>query len=90
MPHSKSAEKRLRTDAIKRVRNKSCKSALKTYEKKFRAATSSADGDQAADLIKKCFSKLDKAAKKGIIHKNKANNKKSQLSAELNKIAGKA
>ncbi|MCP3964945.1 MAG: 30S ribosomal protein S20 [Lentisphaerae bacterium] len=85
---NKSALKRLRTDAIKKMRNKACKSTLKTFEKKFRTAVESKDAEQAGTLLKDCFSKLDKAAKRGTIHKNKANNKKAQLSKAMKSIQG--
>jgi small subunit ribosomal protein S20 len=88
MPTSKSAMKRLITDSKKQLRNRARKSTLKTLEKKFRKAVESADKEQAADTLKNCFSKLDKAAKVGTIHKNKANNKKAQLNKLFNTLQG--
>ncbi|WP_176014093.1 30S ribosomal protein S20 [Victivallis sp. Marseille-Q1083] len=86
MPHLKSAIKRLRTSKLANQRNKARTSALKTFEKKFRAAVSSGDAAQAAELLKMCCSKLDKAAKVGVIHRNKVANKKSQLDKLMNSL----
>ena len=86
MPNNKSAEKRLRTSEKERIRNKSRISALKTFEKKFRSALTSTEKDNAKELLSVIFTKLDKAVKCGTIHKNKAANKKSQLSKLLNTV----
>ena len=88
MAHSKQALKRLRQDAKKRLHNRSIKATMATFEKKFLAAVESNDKDAAAELLKACISKFDKAAKKGIIKKNKADRKKSRLTIKLNSIAG--
>ncbi|QSH41742.1 30S ribosomal protein S20 [Lentisphaerota bacterium ZTH] len=85
---NKSALKRLRTDAIKKMRNKARLSSLKTFEKKFRSAVEDKDAEKAGGLLNDCFSKLDKAAKLGTIHKNKASNKKAQLNKAFNSIQG--
>jgi small subunit ribosomal protein S20 len=86
MASSKSALKRMRSDAEKHMRNKARKSALKTIEKSFRAAVESKDKEKAVDLGKTCFSKFDKAAKVGTIPKNRASNKKAQISKLLNSL----
>ncbi len=79
MAHSKSALKRLRTSKLSNLRNRSRKSELKTLEKNFRAAVEAGDAAKAAELHKSCCSHMDKAAKAGTIHSNKAANKKSQF-----------
>lgn len=88
MAGNKSAMKRVRTDAQKYARNKARKSALKTFEKSFRAAVESKEVEKAQELGKACFSKFDKAAKVGTIPKNRANNKKAQISKLLNSLQG--
>ncbi|WP_445165975.1 30S ribosomal protein S20 [Mycolicibacterium sp. Dal123E01] len=86
MANIKSQEKRIRTNERRRVRNKSVKSALHTAIRGFRAAAAEGDKDKAAELLVSTSRKLDKAASKGVIHKNQAANKKSALAQALNKI----
>ena len=74
----KSAIKRMRTSRLANMRNRARTSELKTIEKKFRAAVEAADVATATDLAKTFASRLDKAAKVGTIHANRAANKKSQ------------
>lgn len=83
MPNTKSALKRARTSAIRRARNRSAKSAIKTYIRKFKDAVAQGDDDSARLLYAKISSLLDKAANKGIIHKNNAARRKSRLAAKL-------
>lgn len=78
MAHMKSAIKRMRTSRLANMRNRARTSELKTIEKKFRAAIEAADVATATDLAKTFASRLDKAAKVGTIHANRAANKKSQ------------
>jgi small subunit ribosomal protein S20 len=85
---SKSAMKRMRSDAKKHSRNKAVKSTLKTIEKSFRGAVEAGDKEKAVSLGKTCFSKFDKAAKTGTIPKNRASNKKSQISKLLKGLEG--
>jgi small subunit ribosomal protein S20 len=82
----KSAVKTQRNSEKARIRNKSCRNKLATMEKSFRAAAAGDDATAALELYKAQCSALDKAAKVGIIHTNKANRKKSRL-ATLLKIA---
>ena len=83
MSGNKSAMKRVRTDAEKHMRNKARKAALKTFEKNFRSAIDAKDKEKSLELGKECFSKFDKAAKAGTIPKNRASNKKAQISKLL-------
>ena len=78
MAHMKSAIKRMRTSRLANMRNRARTSELKTIEKKFRAAVEAADVATATELAKTFASRLDKAAKAGTIHANRAANKKSQ------------
>jgi small subunit ribosomal protein S20 len=82
----KSQEKRIRTNEKRRVRNKSVKSSLHTAIRGFRETASGGDKDKAAELLAATSRKLDKAASKGVIHKNQAANKKSALAQAFNKI----
>jgi small subunit ribosomal protein S20 len=86
----KSQIKRNRTNELARQRNKSVKSALKTQVRKFREAADAGDAAAAAELAKTATRALDKAAAKGVIHKNQAANRKSAIAsraAELQKSA---
>lgn len=86
MANIKSQEKRIRTNEAARLRNQSVKSALRTAVRGFRAAIDAGDKDKATELLVSTSRKLDKAATKGVIHKNQAANKKSALSLALNKL----
>ncbi len=80
---NKSARKRERQNLKRRARNKSVISALKTQMKKVRTAITAKDQEKAKNELIKAESLLDKAASKGIIHKNKASRHKSRLSKQL-------
>lgn len=86
MANSRSAKKRVKVNLKKRARNVSAKSALKTVIKKYEAALVN-DPSSAPAHLRKAFKALDKAAAKGIIHKNTAARKKSRLSKRLAKLA---
>ena len=86
MANIKSQEKRIRTNERRRLRNKSVKSSLHTAVRGFREAVDAGDKDKAAELLVATSRKLDKAASKGVIHKNQAANRKSALALALNKI----
>lgn len=86
MANIKSQVKRNRTNEIARLRNQSVKSAVRTAIRAFREAAESGDKEKAGDLLVSTNRKLDKAASKGVIHKNQAANKKSALAQVLNKL----
>jgi small subunit ribosomal protein S20 len=79
----KSQIKRIKTNEKARQRNKSVKSSLKTAIRKAREAVEAGDFEKAVVLTREANKKLDKAASKGVIHKNQAANKKSALSAKV-------
>ncbi|SDB51756.1 small subunit ribosomal protein S20 [Ruminococcaceae bacterium FB2012] len=83
MPNIKSAKKRVKVIQTKTLRNKMIKSDLKTALKKADAAVANGDADKA-EAVKAAIKKVDMACTKGIIHKNKAARKKSQLAKSLN------
>lgn len=86
MANIKSQKKRILTNERRRVRNKSVKSSLHTAIRAFRSAAAEGDKDKAAELLVSTSRKLDKAATKGVIHKNQAANKKSALAKALQKL----
>ncbi|HTM84443.1 MAG TPA: 30S ribosomal protein S20 [Mycobacterium sp.] len=86
MANIKSQVKRNRTNERARLRNQSVKSAVRTAIRAFREAAESGDKEKAGDLLVSTNRKLDKAASKGVIHKNQAANKKSALAQVLNKL----
>jgi small subunit ribosomal protein S20 len=76
----KSQKKRIRTNEKARLRNKDVKSSVKTAVRKFREAADAGDAAAAAALAREATRALDKAASKGVIHKNQAANRKSSIS----------
>jgi len=82
----KSQVKRNRTNEQARLRNQSVKSAVRTAIRAFREAAAAGDKDKAGELLVSTSRKLDKAATKGVIHKNQAANKKSALAKALNQL----
>lgn len=85
MPIIKSAKKRVRVARKATIRNAKTKRSLKAAIKAFAAALTG--GKQASEAHAKAQSEIDKAAKKGVMHKNKAARKKAQL-ARAAKAAG--
>ena len=83
MANIKSQIKRNRQSEAARVRNVRERSALKTKIKRFLTSSESGDSSAATDAYRDVARSLDKAASKGIIHKNKAANQKSRLAKHL-------
>jgi small subunit ribosomal protein S20 len=75
----KSQIKRNLTNEKARLRNKAVSSSLKTAVRKFREAAEAGETEKAQELLRDANRKLDKAASKGVIHKNQAANRKSAL-----------
>jgi len=82
LPNIKSAVKRVKVNAKKNLRNRRVKSATKTAVKKFDVALKS-DVKAAAALLATTSGAVDRAAAKGVIHKNAANRKKRRLARAL-------
>ncbi len=80
MANIKSQIKRNRQNEKRRLRNKASRSELRTREK---AAIEAAGGENEAESLKEAIRRIDKAAQKGIIHKNTAARKKSRLVAKI-------
>ena len=79
MANIKSQIKRITTNEKARLRNKAVKSELKTHVRRVREAIASGDKDAAQTALLSASVKLDKAASKGVIHKNQAANRKSAI-----------
>lgn len=85
MPNIKSAMKRVKVNQKKNLRNRMIKSAMRTSIKKYDAAIAAGTADTKA--LGTVAAAVDKAASKGVIHKNAANRKKARLAKRLNKVA---
>ena len=83
MANIKSQIKRIKTNEKARQRNVAVKSALKTAVRRFREAAAAGDAEAAATALQKAGRALDKAASKGVIHKNQAANRKSGLAKQV-------
>ena len=83
MANIKSQLKRIKTNEKARQRNKAVKSSLKTAIRKFREAAEAGETEKATALMRDASQQLDKAASKGVIHKNQAANKKSAMAKKV-------
>jgi small subunit ribosomal protein S20 len=82
----KSAKKRILVNEIKAARNKSIKSGVKTAVKKVDAAVVAGDKEAASAALQNAISTIDKAASKGVYHKNNASRKISRLTKAVNAV----
>jgi small subunit ribosomal protein S20 len=83
MPNTKSAERRMRSNARKNLHNRIIKSRLHTLERGFLDLLSGGKKDDAATQLRTLSSAFDKAAKAGVMHRSAANRKKSRLALRL-------
>jgi small subunit ribosomal protein S20 len=83
----KSQIKRVKTNEKARQRNKSVKSAVRTAVRRFREAAAAGETDKAVELQRAASKALDKAASKGVIHKNQAANRKSAMAKKVTSAA---
>ncbi|WP_409301788.1 30S ribosomal protein S20 [Peribacillus sp. SCS-155] len=86
MPNIKSAIKRVKTSDERRAHNATVKSTMRTAVKTAENALAGDNKDAAKEALLKAGTKLDKAASKGLIHKNAAARKKSRLAKRLNSL----
>ena len=86
LAHSKSAKKRIVIAERNRLRNQAVKSFVKTIIKKFETAIEAKDSTAAKETLSLAYKALDKAASKGLFHKNTVARKKSRLTARLNNL----
>ena len=82
----KSAKKRIKVIAKKTLRNKMIKSRTKTAVRKVVTAANAGNKNDANTALVNAISTIDKAASKGVFHKNNASRKKSRLTKMVNKI----
>ena len=87
MANIKSAKKRIEVIDKKTLRNKMIRSKVKTVIKKVEAAIAAGDKEAAQANLLVAISEIDKAASKGVYHKNNASRKVSRLTAAVNKMA---
>lgn len=86
MANTAQAKKRARQAEVRRIRNASRRSMVRTYIKKVIKAIEAGNKEVAQQAYQEVVSVLDKAAGKGIIHKNKAARHKSRLNIRLKKL----
>ncbi|HEV2613734.1 MAG TPA: 30S ribosomal protein S20 [Gammaproteobacteria bacterium] len=89
MANTKQAKKRARQGEARRVRNASQRSEMRTQVKTLLKIIEKGDLAEANAVLRKTASILDKSAKKGLIHKNKAARTKSRLNARVKKLVKK-
>ncbi len=88
MANNKSAEKRIRVNERRRLRNQTYRSATRTIVRKAERAIEVGTGEETLVSLQAALSRLDSTAGKGIIHRNAAARKKSRLMTRYNKLAG--
>lgn len=86
MANLKSSKKRIELSRRQAGRNKSRKSELKTYAKKFDEAVENKDAEKAEELLRILDKKLKRASLRGVIHENAASRQLSKYQKKLNKI----
>ncbi|MDQ0218241.1 30S ribosomal protein S20 [Peribacillus cavernae] len=86
MPNIKSAIKRVKTNDERRAHNSTVKSTMRTSLKNVETALANNEVEAAKEALLTASKKLDKAASKGLIHKNAAARKKSRLAKRLHSL----
>ena len=86
MANIKSSAKRVLVSRVEAARNKADKSQLKTTIKKFNAATAEGNQENAEAAYKAAVKSVDRAVSKGLLHKNNAARKKSQMASKMNAL----
>ncbi|MBK1641762.1 30S ribosomal protein S20 [Chromatium okenii] len=87
MANSPQARKRARQSEVRRQRNAAQRSTLRTFIKKVIKAIRAQDKDAATNAYKEAVPRIDRAARKGLIHMNKAARHKSRLNAHIKAMA---
>jgi small subunit ribosomal protein S20 len=82
----KSQIKRNKQNESARLRNKAVKSELKTAVRRFREAADGGNAEETTTLLRTAAKLLDKAASKGVIHKNQAANRKAAMAHRANNL----
>ena len=86
MANRRSSIKKIRIDKRRRVNNLRVLSELKTFTRRVNGLIAEKKAAEAATASRELFSKIDKAVKKGIMHRNRAAHRKSSLSLRLNSL----
>ncbi|MGB3185690.1 MAG: 30S ribosomal protein S20 [Ornithinimicrobium sp.] len=86
MANIKQQIKRVKTNAVRTERNRAHKSELRTWIRKFNDAQASGDAEATQVALRDASRKLDKAVTKGVLHKNKAANKKAAMAKQAAKL----
>ena len=86
MANIRSQIKRNRQNEARYARNKTVRSRVRTESRRFRAAAEAGDREAAEAAYQAAARELDKAASKGVIHRNQAANRKSGLAKRLNEL----
>lgn len=87
MPNIKSSIRSVKSDELRRARNFPIKTIIRNTTRRVIEVVDAAKVEEAQTFLLKATSILDKAARKGVIHKNAAARKKSRLAKAVNKIA---
>ena len=90
MAHRRSSIKKIRIDKRRRAVNVRIFSELKTVTRKVTNLIAQKNADEAAKQSRELFSKLDKAVKKGVLHRNLASRRKSRISLKINSLKTQA
>ena len=90
MPNSSSARKSQRQNEARRLRNRTQRSELRTFVKRVRKLADEGSVDEAREVFPTVQKKLDQAAAKHLIHKNKAARLKSRISAMIKNAAAES
>jgi small subunit ribosomal protein S20 len=86
MPHIESAKKRLRQNLKRQGANKAASSSMKTVMKRVMEAVQQKKGDEAAKSLPAAMKRIDKAAKRRVIHKNTAARYKSKMARAVKSL----
>lgn len=89
MPNHKSAEKRVRQSERRRLINRNNRAKLRTSIKKLRTALDGGDATGSTSLLPITVSEIDKAVRKGALHRNAAARQKSRLTIRVNRASAK-
>lgn len=90
MAHTISAQKRIRQSEARRLKNRSEKSRMKTFIKKYDKALASGDVQAAESALKEGISVIYRAANKNVIHKNQAARRASRMTQKFNALKASA
>jgi small subunit ribosomal protein S20 len=87
LAHHASAQKHMRQSLKRRARNRSNVSQVKTQVKKLRSLVETGEAAEAQKFLPQTVAEIDKAVKKGVVHRNAAARYKSRLTARVNAAA---